>query len=50
MINAPYDSKQNWDEIISQLKKNVIKKINRILKVDIEKYIQVEKITPEDHS
>ena len=44
MINAPYDSKQNWDEITSQLKKNVIKKINRILKVDIEKYIQVEKV------
>ena len=44
MINAPHDSNQNWDQIISQLRINVIKKINRILKVDIEKSIQIEKI------
>ena len=44
MINAPHDSNQNWDQIISQLRINVIKKINRILKVDIEKSIQIEKV------
>ena len=44
MINAPYDCKQNWERMIKKLRKNVINKINKMLKVDIEKSIQVEKI------
>ena len=44
MINAPYDCKQNWETMIKKLRKNVINKINKMLKVDIEKSIQVEKI------
>ncbi len=41
-INVPNNSGQNWGELIKIAKQNVIKKINRILKVDIEPYIECE--------
>ena len=48
MVNAPYDSEQSWDDITASLKKIIIKKINRSLNINIEEYIQVEKVyTPQ---
>lgn len=48
MINAPHHEHQNWDEISRRVRKSVIRKLNRILEVDIEPLIEVEKIwTPE---
>lgn len=39
MINTPYNSGQNWDEIRKKAKKDIIKKLNSILNTDIEDYI-----------
>jgi phytoene desaturase len=44
MINSPNDSGQDWDNMIDQVKSNVIKKINKILKVNIEDFIECEKV------
>ncbi len=44
MINAPNNIGQNWSDLIIDLRKFVIQKINRILDTDIEKYIEVESI------
>ena len=44
MINSPNDSGQDWDNMIDQVKSNVIKKINKILKVNIEDFIEYEKV------
>jgi phytoene desaturase len=44
MINVPNNSGQNWDQLIIELKKNVIKKINRMLHTDIEPLIITEMI------
>ena len=48
MINAPFDSKQKWDDVTLKLRKVIIQKINRILQTDIEKFIHAEKVyTPQ---
>lgn len=44
MINVPYNSGQDWDKLISQSRKNIIKKINSILDIDLEKNIVNEDI------
>ena len=44
MINAPNNSGQDWESITNELRKNVINKINRVLKTDIKQYIEKEKI------
>jgi phytoene dehydrogenase-like protein len=44
MINCPNDNGQNWDKIVKGVRKNVISKINSILKVDISRYIEFEKV------
>ena len=44
MINTSANFDQDWDELIIQSKKNIITKINSILKTDIEKYIVCESI------
>ena len=44
MINAPYNFEQNWDEIILKLRKNVIRKINKTLNINIQEFIKEEKI------
>lgn len=44
MVNAPANSKENWDELIRTTKKNIIAKINKSLKTNIEDYIEHEKI------
>ena len=49
MINSPFDDGQDWEIIKKELRKNIIKKINSTLKVDIENNIIKEKIlTPVD--
>ncbi len=45
MINAPENTGQDWDTMIAETRKNIIKKINRILDIDIEKNILFEKIS-----
>ena len=44
LISVPHDSGQDWDEWISISRKNVIAKLNRILKTDIEPHIVFEEI------
>ena len=49
MINSPYNNGQDWDLIVSRVRKNVIKKLSKILKTDISKNIVAEEImTPVD--
>lgn len=43
MINASHIDGQNWDELVTSARQNIIDKINRVLKTDIEKYIVAEK-------
>ncbi len=44
MINCPINSNQNWNLIKNKTRKNIIKKINRNLNVNIEEYIEAEEI------
>ncbi len=44
MINVPYNDGQDWDNLIADARKNIIQKINRILKTDIESLITCESI------
>jgi phytoene dehydrogenase-like protein len=44
MINTPNNQGQNWDELINEARKNIITKLNRLLKTDIEKHIVSENI------
>ena len=44
MINSPNNKGQKWDEIIKNVRKNIINKINRILNTDIENFIEFEEI------
>jgi len=44
MVNAPSNSKENWDELIRTTKQNIIDKINKSLKTNIEDYIEHEKV------
>lgn len=44
MINAPHMAGQNWNELINMARSNIIKKINRILKININDYILFEKL------
>jgi phytoene desaturase len=49
LINSPYDSGQNWDEIKDTLRRNIIRKINKTLNIKIEKHILTEEVfTPKD--
>lgn len=49
LINSPHDIGQDWEIIIDKLRKNIIKKINSLLNIDISKFILMEKIlTPKD--
>ncbi|MEJ6686804.1 MAG: phytoene desaturase family protein [Crocinitomicaceae bacterium] len=42
MVNAPIDSGQDWESQKQKLRLNVLKKLNRILKEDLETLIEVE--------
>ncbi len=44
MVNAPSNSKENWDELIRTTRQNIINKINKSLHTNIEDYIEHEKI------
>jgi len=44
MINVPNNQGQDWEKIINEARKNIIHKVNRILKTDIEPLIAVEEI------
>lgn len=42
MVNVPSDTGQNWDEIIARTRANVIQKLSRMLKTEIEPLIETE--------
>ncbi len=42
MINVPENAGQDWDHLIRKARRDIIAKIKRVLKVDIEKYIVAE--------
>lgn len=42
MINTPNNTGQDWETLIAEARKNIIKKINRVLKTDIEPKITAE--------
>ena len=44
MINVPNNQGQDWDVLIAEARKNIISKINRILKTDLDPLIEVEEI------
>ncbi|REG81105.1 1-hydroxycarotenoid 3,4-desaturase CrtD [Algoriphagus antarcticus] len=44
MVNVPNNQGQNWDQLIAEAKRNIIHKLNRILKTDVEPLIEVEEI------
>lgn len=49
MINTPHDNNQNWENEIKRLRKSILNKIEKNLKVSIEKNIVEERVyTPKD--
>ncbi len=44
MINVPANSGQNWEQLIVQARINIIEKLNRLMKTDIEPLIESETI------
>lgn len=44
MINAPGDYGQDWEQLRTKAKRNIIQKLNRLLKTDIEEYIRAEEV------
>ena len=44
MINAPTNNGQDWATLIQEAKKHIVQKLNRILKTDIESFIETEEI------
>ncbi len=44
MINAPTNEGQDWHSLVKEARKNIISKLNRLLKTDLEKYIISETI------
>ncbi|MDX1315028.1 MAG: 1-hydroxycarotenoid 3,4-desaturase CrtD [Eudoraea sp.] len=44
MINAPGDHGQDWEEMKTRARKNIIDKLNRVLKTDLEPLIAVEHV------
>ncbi|MGO1751785.1 MAG: 1-hydroxycarotenoid 3,4-desaturase CrtD [Psychroflexus sp.] len=42
MINAPADDQSLSEEMVQKIRAQIISKINRVLKTDIEKYIELE--------
>ena len=44
MINAPGDYGQDWEEMKARARRNIIQKLNRVLKTDLEPLIAVEHV------
>ncbi len=43
-VNVPYNSGQDWDKLVNEMRENIIKKLNRILKTDIRPLIECEMV------
>ena len=43
-INVPNNSGQDWDELVNEARETMIKKLNRLLKIDIRPMIECEMI------
>lgn len=44
MINAPGDFGQDWDQLVAQARENIVRKLHRILGVDIGPLIEAEDV------
>ena len=44
MVNVPHNSGQDWDEVIKRTHGNIIRKLSKILSVDLQLFIEVEDI------
>lgn len=44
MVNVPHNSGQDWDEVNKRTRGNIIKKLSKILNVDLQSLIEVEDI------
>ena len=44
MINAPGDYGQDWDALVKQARKAILRKLSRMLSVELEDYIAVEEV------
>ncbi len=44
MINAPGDFGQNWEALVAQARQDIIRKVNRLLDVDLQPLIEVEDV------
>lgn len=44
MVNAPINVGQNWNEIVSTLRKNILEKLSKVLKTDVGSLIEVEEV------
>jgi phytoene desaturase len=44
MINVPYNDGQDWDSLIQKARKDIINKLNKVLKVDITQHITCEEV------
>ena len=44
LVNAPNDQGQNWEELISEVRRKVLKKLKVILKTDLRPHIKFEKV------
>jgi len=44
MINTPEDCGQDWPVLISEARRNIVQKINRMLRTDIERHIVCEQV------
>ena len=42
MINVSHDKGQNWKSLVQNAKEKIIKKINKFLNTDLEKFIEYE--------
>lgn len=44
MINVPTNNGQNWEQLVLEAKQQIIKKLNRNLKVDLNELIETEEV------
>ncbi|MEQ9440760.1 MAG: 1-hydroxycarotenoid 3,4-desaturase CrtD [Cyclobacteriaceae bacterium] len=44
MINVPNDDGQNWDQLINEARESILKKLNRLLQIDIRALTDCEEI------
>jgi len=44
MVNVPSDTGQHWDDLIERSRANILKKLSRVLEVDVASLIQSEEI------